>query len=60
VAVVWILGNNGEGDKARGRKKLACRSPPMHGRTVGVLGSQWESLKVHEVRDKWEVVYGIY
>lgn len=32
----------------------------MHDRTVGVLDSQQESLKVHEVKDKWEVVYGIY
>lgn len=37
------------------RKRLACGSSLTCGRTLGVFGSHRESLKVHEVRDKWEV-----
>ena len=41
--------------KPEGRKRLACGSPPICGRTFGVFGSHRESLKIHEVKDKWEV-----
>lgn len=55
MAGAWIPGSGGREIEPGSRKRLACGSSPTCGRTLGVFGSHRESLKVHEVRDKWEV-----